>query len=67
MVTSDMRIVPCCTISNPDSFEIGHGGAQDFTATWFGEEYRNFRQAHLDGNLPEVCRACYIGEGEAGS
>ena len=62
MVTSDMRIVPCCTISNPDAFEIGRGGAKDFAATWFGDEYRDFRQAHLDGNLPEVCRACYIGE-----
>jgi sulfatase maturation enzyme AslB (radical SAM superfamily) len=62
MVTSDMRLVPCCIISNPDAFEIGKDGARDFAATWFGDEYRKFRQAHLDGNLPEVCRTCYIGE-----
>lgn len=62
MVTSDMRTVPCCTISNPDAFEIGEDGARDFAATWFGSEYRKFRQAHLDGNLPAVCRDCYIGK-----
>jgi len=60
MVTSDMRVVPCCTISNPDSFEIKNQGGLIFNETWFGEEYRSFRQAHLDGDVPQVCRSCYI-------
>jgi MoaA/NifB/PqqE/SkfB family radical SAM enzyme len=62
-VSSDLRAVPCCMISNPDFKEIGDGilsGRPDgFSATWFGENYANFRQRHLDGNIPSICKNCY--------
>jgi MoaA/NifB/PqqE/SkfB family radical SAM enzyme len=51
VVTSDSRVVPCCMIGDPDAFEIKGG--------WHGEEYRAFRQAHIDGNIPAVCKGCY--------
>lgn len=57
VVTSDLRTVPCCMIGDPDAFELGKG--QPFKEVWFGKDYEAFRRAHLDGNLPEVCRACY--------
>jgi len=57
VVTSDMRTVPCCMIGDPDQFEIGHGEA--LVDLWQGEEYNRFRQAHLDGKVPDVCKACY--------
>lgn len=57
VVTSDLRTVPCCMIGNPDAFEIGKG--KPFAENWRGEEYRAFRQAHLDGEIPSVCRSCY--------
>jgi len=57
VVTSDMRTVPCCMIGDPDKFEIGKGNT--FMVNWKSEEYRDFRQAHLDGKIPEVCKACY--------
>jgi MoaA/NifB/PqqE/SkfB family radical SAM enzyme len=57
VVTSDLRTVPCCMISDPDAFELGKG--HTFLQAWTGEEYKAFRQAHLDGKIPKVCRSCY--------
>ena len=57
VVTSDLRTVPCCMIGNPDAFEIGAG--KQFGENWLGAEYTEFRQAHLDGEIPAVCRSCY--------
>lgn len=59
VVTSDLRTVPCCMIGDPDAFEIGKD--KGFTELWAGEEYRQFRQAHIDGKIPNVCRDCYKG------
>ena len=56
-VSSDMRVVPCCMIANPDTAELG--SAVNFTETWFGAEYQNFRQCHLDGDIPKICQKCY--------
>lgn len=57
VVTSDSRTVPCCMIGDPDKFEIAPG--KTFQQAWKGEEYRAFRQAHLDGKIPAICKACY--------
>lgn len=56
-VSSDMRVVPCCMIANPDVLELGD--AHNFTSHWNGNQYEEFRKAHLDGNIPKVCRGCY--------
>lgn len=56
-ISSDLRVVPCCIISDPDICEVG--SAQDFTATWQGKELAEFRRAHLNGQIPPVCRSCY--------
>lgn len=60
-VSSDLRVVPCCIISNPDTLQIGPAisAERSFTEVWLGEEYREFRQAHLDGRTPEACKGCY--------
>ena len=56
-VSSDMRVSPCAIISNPDVHELGD--ARSFSATWNSETYREFRSAHLEGRIPEVCQSCY--------
>ena len=56
-VSSDLRVVPCCMIANPDVLEMGD--ARDLTATWNGPALRAFRRAHLEGRIPPVCRSCY--------
>jgi MoaA/NifB/PqqE/SkfB family radical SAM enzyme len=60
-ISSDMRVVPCCIISNPDTHQIGPeiSAGSSFTDIWFGSDYREFRQAHLDGRIPEACKGCY--------
>ena len=59
VVTSDLRTVPCCTIGNPDAYEIGRDLKKSFTELWASKEYKEFRQAHLDGQIPDVCKSCY--------
>ncbi len=61
-ISSDDRIVPCCHISNPDHFEIDASSATYPTmeARWFSPAYLEFREAHVRGNIPEACRACYL-------
>lgn len=56
-VSSDQRTVPCCMISNPDVFELGKG--LDFASAWCGNQYQQFRKAHLIGEIPRVCQSCY--------
>ena len=60
-VSSDLRVVPCCIISNPDTLQIGPviAAERSFTDVWLSEEYREFRQAHLEGRIPKPCEGCY--------
>ena len=59
VVSSDMRTVPCCMIGDPDKFELGKG--MTFMQAWKSDEYRDFRAAHLAGQIPQVCKGCYKG------
>jgi len=56
-VSSDLRIVPCCMIANPDVIELGNG--RTFTQDWNREAYQEFRRAHLEGRIPRICQGCY--------
>jgi MoaA/NifB/PqqE/SkfB family radical SAM enzyme len=65
-ISSDLRVVPCCIISNPDTFQIGaklDDKANAFTDVWHGEGYRAFRMLHLVGQIPPACQNCYRGGG----
>ncbi|MBF0397165.1 MAG: radical SAM protein [Desulfobacterales bacterium] len=57
-ISSDLRVVPCCIIANPDVYNLG--SAMSITETWNNKEYTKFRQTHLDGNIPKICHSCYI-------
>ncbi len=56
-ISSDMRIVPCCMISNPAVFDLGD--AKKLTDEWNNEKIQTFRQLHLNGNIPAICKECY--------
>jgi pyrroloquinoline quinone biosynthesis protein E len=60
-VSSDLRVSPCCIISNPDTLQIGPGitAERSFTDVWFGEDYVEFRRAHMEGRIPQACVGCY--------
>jgi len=57
-IASDLRVVPCCIIANPDVLEVG-AVEKDFTSIWKGEAMTRFREAHLKGEIPAPCRFCY--------
>jgi len=59
-VSSDMRIVPCCTIANPDVSDLGV--ARQLAKAWNNETYQEFRKSHLEGRIPEPCKLCYVNE-----
>lgn len=56
-ISSDMRVVPCCTIANPEVIDLG--SAVPLSDTWYGETFKAFRRGHVEGPLPEACRGCY--------
>lgn len=56
-ISSDMRIVPCCMVATPDIYELGD--AYHLLAEWNGEQVKDFRKAHLSGNIPNICKSCY--------
>jgi|TARA_Y100000294_G_scaffold92111_1_gene85897 pyrroloquinoline quinone biosynthesis protein E len=57
-ISSDMRVVPCCMIATPDVYDLGN--AHDFGSVWNGKKMIVFREMHLSGKIPGVCRSCYI-------
>lgn len=57
-ISSDMRVVPCCMVANPEIKDLGD--ARTLSAVWNGEAMRAFRRAHIDGRIPDFCRSCYI-------
>ncbi len=56
-ISSDMRIVPCCIIGNPETSDVGD--ARNMVADWNGSAMVEFRKAHLEGRIPAVCKSCY--------
>jgi len=57
LVSSDMKVGPCCMIGNPDIATFGDG--HDLAKTWYGESYKSFRKSHLEGTIPKYCENCY--------
>jgi pyrroloquinoline quinone biosynthesis protein E len=58
-ISSDMRVVPCCMIADPDTFEIRNSEGSSFIEIWNSKNYSDFRQSHLSGMVPKVCKGCY--------
>ena len=56
-ISSDMRVVSCCIIGNPEVSDLGN--AHDFSKLWNGKALQNFRSQHLSGAPPDYCKSCY--------
>ena len=56
-ISSDLRVAPCCVISNPQTADLGD--ARSFAQDWNGPALQEFRRAHLEGRIPAYCRECY--------
>jgi pyrroloquinoline quinone biosynthesis protein E len=74
-IASDSRVVPCCMVADPDTFEIKNRNNErieenkeskesswSFVEIWNSKNYKNFRKSHLSGDaskLPKICQGCY--------
>ncbi len=68
-ISSDSRVVPCCMVADPDTFELnadskmsGKEKEWSFLEIWNSKQYQNFRKSHLSGDfekLPKICQGCY--------
>ena len=56
-IASDLRVIPCGTIGYSE--DVNFGPALEFEDNWNSNQYRAFRRAHLEGNIPAFCRECY--------
>ena len=56
-ISSDMRVVPCCMMANPEVFDLGD--AHHLAEVWRNGRMTHFRKMHLDGAIPDACRSCY--------
>ncbi len=56
-VSSDMRVVPCCMIANPEISDLGD--ARKFSKVWNNNRMQDFRLAHIEGRIPNICKSCY--------
>ncbi len=56
-ISSEMRIVPCCMIANPEILELGD--ATQFSSEWNSRKMQAFRKAHINGKIPKACQGCY--------
>jgi pyrroloquinoline quinone biosynthesis protein E len=61
-ISSDMKIVPCCMVANPEVYELGD--ARQLTNEWNSEQMQAFRREHLEGNIPKICQSCYKNSGK---
>lgn len=57
-ISSDKKVVPCCMIANPDTFNFGTLD-NNFKNIWNSQRYLQFREAHLSGEVPSICKYCY--------
>lgn len=56
-ISSSMRIVPCCVISDSNTYDLGN--ALNFTREWNSSKYQKLREEHLEGRIPKMCQNCY--------
>lgn len=57
LLSSDKYVVPCCLIADPSIYNFGK--YENFEELWNSQELRDFRSAHISGNIPNICRDCY--------
>ena len=57
-ISADMRIVPCCVVSDSNTCDMGNAG--NFMEEWNNNKYQELRRLHLEGKIPKMCRNCYM-------
>lgn len=59
-VNHDGQVFPCCT-GNENPFDaMGNLKELDFEQIWAGKRFQDFRQALINGKLPDLCKNCAV-------
>lgn len=59
MIDSSGNVIPCSILADSETLSFGNIFEQKVTKIWNSTEYKGFRKAHAQGNIPEACKACY--------
>jgi pyrroloquinoline quinone biosynthesis protein E len=59
-ISSEGDIVPCCVIGNPEVLNFGNVLKEEVRRIWTGKAYQEFRRSMKRGDIPSVCRGCYM-------
>ena len=59
MIDSTGSVIPCCVIADAETLNFGNVFEQKIDKIWNSKEYKEFRRQHKDGDIPEICKACY--------
>ncbi len=57
-ISCDFKAVPCSMIGNPDVSNFGN--AKIMSKVWNNEKYIKLRKQHIDGDIPQICKQCYV-------
>jgi MoaA/NifB/PqqE/SkfB family radical SAM enzyme len=63
-ISSDSYLVPCCHISSPAQATFGELDqlSPNMSLNFFDaeESIMNFRLRHIEGDIPDICKICYL-------
>lgn len=59
MIDASGNVIPCCVIADSDTINFGNVFEQRVETIWNSEQYKDFRKLHAQGNIPDLCKACY--------
>jgi pyrroloquinoline quinone biosynthesis protein E len=65
-ISSEGDVVPCCVIGNPEVLSFGNVLKEEMWNIWTGEAYQEFRRSMKRGDIPSVCKGCYVDRGKCG-
>jgi pyrroloquinoline quinone biosynthesis protein E len=58
-ISVEGKVVPCCTIGIPETWEMGDLMTDNIRNIWNNELYRALRKSLKNNNIPEICKTCY--------
>ena len=53
-------VVPCSILADSETVKMGNVFENSLSEIWNSEKYRNFRDQHINHDLPSYCRHCYL-------
>jgi radical SAM protein with 4Fe4S-binding SPASM domain len=60
MITVDGYVTPCCYVTNPNVYHLGHLRDESFSKIWEGDRYKDFRRRLRDENTASLpCHDCH--------